>query len=411
MPLHTASDLLTVEEGTAPTGKPAWANLAARPTPKAAGDALCGPGLYALFLDGVLFYIGLHVGEQAASTHSVLVRWHKHVVGHTLRSAHTSFSPKGLRATFDHLPDHPVADALAACLPAGRAQDLSPPFQHPLTQGSHCTPQKAVFAAKHWDIFGPGNEATMLDRVQCLFVGVPAGWNDRLTGAEGKERGRWARAKWVRPVERDLIERFRPVCNSEIDPGTAHDHVTPAEVEAAMIAGLSEKAQPFDRKIFEDEILKPRLVSRKQLDAYGIEPGTAPVDPELVEEAIEDGISEEELRLRALWTADQARYVDALRDMLPAAFELYATGTPDVRVTLAGERRPLLLLATARGQLRCSTRLDAETCRLLAFADAVPVLNNMMGATFLIDPAVDAPGALLPLIGASLLWRLGGRPA
>ncbi len=410
MPAQIASELLTLHPAAVPQGKPVWANLVAKPTARAADAALCGPGLYALFLDGVLFYIGLHVGDQAAPDHSVMVRWHKHVVGQTLRSTQTSFARKGLRDMLDRLPHDPIADALAACLPNGRAQDLSPPFRHPLMKGSHCTLQKAAFAARYWDVFGPGNEATMLDRIQCLFVGVPAGWNDRLEGAIGKERGRWVRERWLRPVEMDLIDAFAPTCNSDVEVGTASNPVTPAEVEAAMIAGLAENAQPFDRRIFEDEILKPRLASRRRLEAYGIEPGAEPLDPELAEAAIEDGISEEELALRSKWTPDQARYADALRDLLPSAFELYATGTPDLRVSRSGERRPLLLLATAHGQLRCSTRLDVDTCRLLGFADAAPVLNNTMGATFLIDPAVDAPGALLPLIGASLLWRLGGRP-
>lgn len=412
MPLYPASELLTLHPAkTVPPGKPDWANLVARETAAAASDALCGPGLYALFLDGALFYIGLHVGNQAATDCSVMVRWHKHVVGHTLRSSHTSFSGRGLRETFDHLPDDPIAEALAACLPEGRAQDLSPPFRHPLVDGSHCTPQKAVFAARHWDVFGPGNEQAMLDRIQCLFVAVPAGWNDRLDGAVGKERGRWARSRWLRPVERDLIETFAPPCNSEIDPGTAPARVTPAEVEAAMIAGLTRNAQSFDRRIFDDEILNPRLASRKRLEAHGIEPGAPPLDAELIEEAIEDGISEEELTLRNRWTPDQARYADALRDMLSPAFELYATGIPDLRVTRAGERRPLLLLATAHKQFRCSTRLDADTCRMLGFADAKPVLNNTMGATFLLDPAVEQAGDLLPLIGAALVRRLGGRPS
>ncbi len=412
MPPQLASDLLTLHPAATPrAGKPVWANLSARETPAAASDALRGPGLYALFLDGMLFYIGLHVGNQAAPDCSVMVRWHKHVVGHTLRSSHISFSARGLRETFDHLPDDPVAEALAACLPGGRAQDLSPPFRHPLVDGSHCTPQKAVFAARHWDVFGPGKEATMLDRIQCLFVGVPAGWNDRLAGAVGTERGRWARERWLRPVERHLIETLRPFCNSDIDVGTAFDDIAPDRVEADMIAGLATNAQPFDRRIFEEEVLKPRLASRKRLAAHGIGEGAVPLDPELVEAAIDDGISEEELALRRTWTPDQMRYADALRDLLSAGFELYATGTPDLRVTQAGERRPLLLLATAHAQLRCSTRLDAETCRLLGFGDARPVLNNTMGATFLIDPAVDPASALLPLIGASLVWRLGGRPS
>ena len=139
---------------------------------------------------------------------------------------------------------------------------------------------------------------TMLDRIQCLFVGVPAGWNDRLAGAVGTERGRWARERWLRPVERHLIETLRPFCNSDIDVGTAFDDIAPDRVEADMIAGLAANAQPFDRRIFEEEVLKPRLASRKRLAAHGIGEGAVPLDPELVEAAIDDGISEEELALR-----------------------------------------------------------------------------------------------------------------
>lgn len=410
MPTQIAADLLTLRSATAPKGKPDWANQVADPTPAAQADALCGPGLYALLLDGALFYIGLHVGRQAEPGYSVMQRWHKHVVGQTLRSPRISFARTALRRLFDLLPDHPVTDALAACLPDGRAQDLSRPVDHPLLKGSHCTLQKALFAARHWDVFGPGGEATMLDRIACLFVPVPAGWNERLAGATGNARGDWVREQWLRPVETDLVHRFRPACNAQTAIGAARDDVGPAEVEAAMTAGLAGALTPFDNAAYAALLKQEEEVPTAVIDAYDLAGGDEPLDPEVEENALEEGASRQMLGFRTALTPDQARYVAALADIVPAAFDLYPTGTPDLRITRAGERRPLLLLATADGRFLCSTRPDVDTCEKLGFAGAETVENNTMEARFYIDPAVDAPGALLPLIGASLLWRLGGRP-
>ena len=108
MPIYRASQLMKLRTVTPPDGKPDWANQIADVTVDRIPDDLCGPGLYALFLDGALFYIGLHVGEQAGADYSVLHRWVLHVVGQTMRSPRISFSRASLRRLLDAQAGDPV---------------------------------------------------------------------------------------------------------------------------------------------------------------------------------------------------------------------------------------------------------------------------------------------------------------
>ena len=401
MPTYSAAQLLSLRTVTPPVGKPEWANQVADVIVDPVPTDLCGPGLYALFLDGELFYIGLHVGEEAEASYHVLHRWVLHVVGQTLRSPRISFSRRPLQRLFDAVKTGPMIDALAACLPDGRSTDVMGVARHPLLAGSHCTAQKAAFAARHWDVFGPGREALLLDRVTCVFQPVAADWETRLAGAVGRERGAWARERWLRTAETDLVKRFRPACNAAIPLGLHRNGVSVAEVEAAMADKLSMGLPAFDRGVYEAHVSRRRAAPAAVVTAYVGDPAE-PLDAATVTLAEEEGLGIGELQFRRKLSEAGTAFVDALRDNCPVSCELYFTEKPDLRIRWAGERAPLLTLSNARGRLRCFTRSDAQICRRLGL-EAEPVLGDGMQASFYVDPAQAVAGDLLVLIGAGLL--------
>ena len=400
MPTYPAAQLLKLRSVTPPADKPAWANQVADVIVDPVPTDLCGPGLYALFLDDSLFYIGLHVGEEAEPGYHVLHRWVLHVVGQTLRSPRISFSRGPLRRLLVGLPADPMTDALAACLPDGRNGDIAALTAHPLLAGSHCTAQKAAFAARHWTVFGPGNEAAMLDRVTCLFQPVASGWETRLEGAEGRERGAWVRERWLRPAETYLVSHFRPTCNAAIPLGTHEDGHGIAEVETAMATALPAVLPVFDRGTYDAHVARRRAAPAAVVAAYVGDPGE-PIDAATVALAEEEGLGTGELEFRRKLTEQGRALIDAVRDGCPQACEMYFTEKPDLRVRMAGDRRPLLTLSTAHGRLRCFTRADATTCRRLGH-DAEPVGGDGMRASFYIDPAAAIAGDLLLLVGAAM---------
>ncbi|MBB5700133.1 hypothetical protein [Sphingomonas yantingensis] len=401
MTLYTADRLITLRRVDPPAGKPAWANLIADVDRAAAPAELCGPGLYALLLDGAQFYIGLHVGEQAGADCSVLHRWVLHVVGQTMRSRETSFSRRSLRRLLDTRSGDPVSEGLAACLPQGRDTDLAALPGHPLIRGAHCTAQKAVFAARHWDVFAPGNEDAMLSRITCLFQPVAADWAGRLDGAEGRERGAWAREVWLRPAETALADRFRPICNAATPIGTQRDGVGLDEVAAAMAAALPRVLPVFDRADDAAPANARRPAPASVVEAYAER--AEPSDSAAAMLADEEGLSIAEQNFRRPLSDAGDRFVDTLRDTAPGNIELYFTDTPDLRLRVAGTRRPLVRLTTAHGSLCCATRLAPEACRRLGFADMWLRESDPMRTQFLFDPAATAPGAILDLVGANRL--------
>jgi len=401
MPIYRASQLMKLRTVTPPDGKPDWANQIADVTVDRIPDDLCGPGLYALFLDGALFYIGLHVGEQAGADYSVLHRWVLHVVGQTMRSPRIGFSRASLRRLLDTQAGDPVTEALAACLPDGRATDLAALPAHPLLSGAHCTAQKAVFAARHWDVFGPGHEDDMLDRITCLFQPVAAGWSERLAGAEGRERGAWAREQWLRPAETLLVNRFRPICNAAIGLGTQRDLIGEAEVEAAMAAALPQELAAFQRAESEQRNAEHAPAPAGVVEAYLDNSGTE-IDAEAREIAEEEGLSIGERTFRNRLSKAGSDFVDMLRDASPSGLELYFTDIPDLRIRVAGQPSIAVRLTTARERLRCHTRVNAEACRKLGLEDVRVVEGDAMPTSFYIDPATTKAGILLVLVGASL---------
>lgn len=398
MPPFAAHDLLIAKEVDAHPNKPAWANLVASVSVDPVPQSLRGPGLYALFLDGALFYIGLHVGNDADPDLPVLERWKLHVVGQTLRAKAISFSPTPLNAMLRGEDTTGLVDDLAACLPNGRDTDCRTAMPHALLSGSHCTAQKAAFAGANWATLRNAAPDELLARITCLFRPLPAGWETLLAGAEGQERGEWVREAWLRPAETALVEQFRPVCNACIAIGSHHSGIPASDVSAALETIFPDDLQPFARTVYTERVARRRPAARALVEAY-----TAPgveADDQVMALAEDEGLSRGEMAFRHKLSDAGIRLIDTLIDSCPAPLEVYFTNVPDLRIRLGEGGRTLLLLRTAGDRIHCFSKARVSACHALGIA-AEPVSNDPMKSRFTFDPADVAPALLLGIAGAA----------
>ncbi|RYE64914.1 MAG: hypothetical protein EOO81_13395, partial [Oxalobacteraceae bacterium] len=252
MPLYEASDLMRLEDiGPAP-GMPSWANLRAVPNPSCTVDPaeLMGPGIYALFLDGALFYLGIY----AVPKQSVMARWHKHVVAHTLRASQMFMSRSALVQSLS-LPG-PVGAGLRACLSDAmlvQFDDFRVEHEPPSLKSRYamrklnfvdedgpCAPMvvrsfntifnKARFAEANWDLLGPKNDQKILSHITCGY--------ERLQVGSGLAKS-FIKANWLEPRETDLIRRMRPICNSHVPVGKERNNVGWLEVQQAILEAFA----------------------------------------------------------------------------------------------------------------------------------------------------------------------------
>jgi hypothetical protein len=391
-PAIRAGDLFTLEPDLRIAGKPDFMNLraVARGGRGARTEALAGAGIYGLFLRDRLFYVGIYTGAgETPFTGSVLDRWFKHLTYQTLRSPKVTFCRDALTRIL--ALDGAAAEAVAAAMggrdadPAGFDPDRQPLF----ARGSaSCTANKARFAARHWDVFGPGNEARMLDEVSFVHARLlPDAVTLALLGeADGKARNGWVKYAWLGSRETGLVETLRPACNSGIDPATAREDVTAADFAAAVEAAF---ATP--------------------LEAFG---GAVPIAAAEVDEAIEreevpDWLPGEQ-RFRARLNAAGEALLSEWEQRAPAAMRIGFTALPDLRLYLEPDHRVLMRVEPrARGKLLVHARAAAGTCRALGF-DAVPEGEGW--SRFSVDPAAVEVAALAAVAGASL-EAIGVAPA
>lgn len=398
--IYQAADLLTLEDVGLRPGKPAWANLRARPNPRwRYARELAGPGLYGLFLDDALFYVGLHTGgRKRAFGDSVLDRWYKHVVNHTLRWSELAFAPNQLvRVLGDK--DSKVAPDLAACLPDGRDSDLSSLEKLPLTRGANATYNKARFASRHWDVFGPGAEDDLLRRITCVYRRLPDAGNmlDELPEAD---RYDFVKSAWLGRREKCLIRAFRPICNNGVKPGEEQDGIGAAAFEAELDRLIAEPLEPVipSAAIAPSEPATTTPVNDTTDDTPDLEnePGSA-------DEAApgdDDGGAEAEFR-RRLKSVEAEALIDELLITCPGGMNVYFTKR-HLRLRLNTAKEPVLMtLGTSRGRLSCATRASVAACRAIGFADAAPVTDGPMAAGFSFNPAVHNLTALIAVAGAA----------
>lgn len=181
---------------------PPWANLVGAKLPGMKETDLAGAGVYACFWDGKLIYIGSFVGPEANPFGGhVADRIYKHVMGFTLRAKSLGFSSAPLRSIMDNL-DHEIARDLAA---ARGASDR-------LEKGSvKATYNKARFAARHWTELRDASPEALFERFSFSYrrIAPNAPAEDKQTVKERR----------IKPLEKALIRRFEPICNTEFRLG------------------------------------------------------------------------------------------------------------------------------------------------------------------------------------------------
>ena len=196
MNLRNLSDICALSVAQAAPGMPEWANLVMRNMAKPDAE-LGGGGIYACFWDEVLIYIGSFVGPKGKlSSRHVADRVNKHVIGLTLRARALGFEPAPLKEIIK-LP-HQIARDIAV---ARRVNDR-------LEGGSiKATYNKVTFAALHWDLLRTATPETLLKHFSFAYrrLALP---DDMLVEKS------IVKDLWIKPMERRLVERFKPICNT-----------------------------------------------------------------------------------------------------------------------------------------------------------------------------------------------------
>lgn len=361
MTVFQAAQLFTLHPVPPVEGKPAWMNLRARRQPEWRGEppALTGPGLYGMFFDGGLVYVGLYAGRRDHPfAGSVLDRWHKHAVYQTLRAPEVVFA----RSQLDRILNELDGAALAELRASADSEALIE--QH----GGSCTFEKARFALGHWADLGPGNEDTLLDRLSFAYHQLPRNWAQRVAPIEGQSASGWVKREWLRGAEAALIAAFAPVCNSGVEPVSGRV-IAPEAFLARAAALLSGDAAP-------------------------------PAPPVPLEESGEDEMTAGERRFRTRLGEAGEILLGDLQRRCPSAMTIGFTDTPDLRVYLSHPRRVLMTLAPRASEtLLCATLANAATCGRLGF-DAQPIQGTMR-AQFMFDPARHDGSDLLAIAGAA----------
>lgn len=377
MTRYRADDLFTLRETTPIPGKPAWMNLRAMRRPEWRGEpsALTGPGLYGVFLDDSLFYIGLYAGKaERPFGGSVLDRWYKHATHHTLREPGIVFARTQLERIVAELNAGPGIE-IRACFESAR--DTSPLLA---TKGGSCTFNKVRFAARHWETLGPGNEAALLGRLSFVYHQLPRDWEARLDVPAGTTPSRWVKREWLRAAEKALIRDFKPFCNAETRLGTERDGIGPDAVAEHIAALLS----PLD---WLEATVTPSIEE-------------ALVDAEFDEDDADISAGEQAFRNRI--SLEGEAFLDDLNEHCPCGMSFDYTATPDLRIYLnQPARRVLMTLAPRKNDiLRCETQASAIACSALGF-DAEALEDATVAARFGFDLAKRDFADLIAVAGAA----------
>ena len=220
---------------------PEWANLVWSKRRGQRNTELAGGGIYACFWGGVLVYIGSFVGPETNPFGGhVAARINKHVLGFTLRAKKLFFSGRELRSIIAEL-DHQIARDLEAARK----------FCDRLERGNiMATFNKARFAKMHWEELRKAEPKDLLAAFSFAYRRIeppPGPPPDKST----------VQSLWLKPIEKRLIQRFQPICNTEFrtDVDGCHfgiDEVAAAfEIEFALLLPhvLSVAASPIEQSV------------------------------------------------------------------------------------------------------------------------------------------------------------------
>lgn len=199
MKLYSLHNLVTLTKVTADEGMPAWANFECSPKkiPLDMREELSGAGIYACFWKGSLIYIGSYAGlPNNPFGGSIVERMKNHIIAFTLRAKALCFRPTRLDAIIGTL-DHPIAGDLKAARSAGKR----------VMRGGMSSYNKARFAAQNWDELHDATPEYLQNNFTFFYRRLPQP-SITLTKAQIKK-------SWLKNIERDLIQFFEPICNTE----------------------------------------------------------------------------------------------------------------------------------------------------------------------------------------------------
>jgi hypothetical protein len=407
--IRQANELVYLRPIASVPGKPEWMNLRATPLLPPDFSDLRGPGIYGLFLDDRLFYVGVYAGRrhEPFAGSALHLRWHMHVTYHTLRSPMVTFRAEQMNRILREL-DGPVSSAFAQML-GGREVDCRTldPAQHPLLgsisatgrQEGCCTINKVAFAERNWTVLGPNGPGVpaIAERISIVYMAAPDEWERLVPPAPQPHAAGWVKNNWLFPIEDDLIKSFRPLCNTHpsVTLDNARNDVT-RDLFIDALSPLLEQAPPVATA------LKPAPATAKKDMDITDDPlsGAFILDPVADDELSEPdngGVSHD---MDA--DAPAILFLSQLQDGCPETMEVYRTGR-DVRLALrAPRRRPLLTLSPTREGYRCNSRAPVVICRLLGFDADAASAGSGMASSFVVDPVRHAAGTLLAVSGAAL---------
>jgi hypothetical protein len=187
-------------------GNPVWANVdfCRRESDP---QKLRGPGIYAIFFDAKLIYVGKFLGHRTSpfSQNISRARWDKHLGTMTLRGRHISWPGQTLDRIVRDFPDATPVQEMRAATRETLCRD----------RGMQSSYNRFRFGDAHWARFST-IDASVLGGFRFLYVQVQ---NTPLVSDLGIDGIRAA----VSEAENILVSRLRPQCNGSVPFGSGLD--------------------------------------------------------------------------------------------------------------------------------------------------------------------------------------------
>lgn len=334
-----AGELFRIKDEPPVPGNPSWMNLSIKPVSSSHSPHLRGPGLYACFHDGRLFYVGKYRGRGANpfSGNIASTRWDKHLGTFTMRGRKVSVSP---------------GNVAAACALEGLAlaTDLRKADGDTLARdrGMKTSLKRVRFAAHHWDSFAAFDNST-LDRFTYVYAQVdPA-------DAAGRSIEEIRAA--VSAAEKAVISAIHPFGNNETKTALPLADVGPDQVGPLLTASL------------EKHFSQPSVQNASAPGQANETSTSVSADDELTPKFL------------TILSEDAEQLIEALQARIEAdapELEIYftETGGGDLRVRLNSPNASSRTLLTMQWKksvrsLQCQTPLSHEQCVAVGFEPAL----------------------------------------
>jgi hypothetical protein len=318
-----------------PWGKnPWWANQ----TFKKNITEIPGPGIYAVFYQENLIYIGKFLGTKVSPFNGDIVgtRWDKHIGSFTMRGYQVSVRNRTLIRTLT-LPRCAISDGLRCA-----KQDMI------LDRGMVAGFNRVKFAIKHWDKF-----CRLSQEMLSSFVFYYLKIGEMETDPTNLR-------KRISLSETALIECFRPCCNGGSEDGISQSD-TPERVLGKIRETLESAFENLDYICLDQIGKRAKVGSSEQLEA--IQFNDKDDDVEGFEGAFLSRLNDA-----------GAAFVRNFRSSMEDGFELYFTGTRggDLRVRTRSPKSPGRTLMTMKWlklskTFCCETLASGQNCMSSGF--------------------------------------------